>query len=360
MNKIPIGIIGATGMVGQQFVKLLQHEYHPWFEIKVLAASEKSAGQEFGGYVEKRKASDWFSPTVTHLVIKDAIADIDQIAKEVGLVFCAVNLPPEETRALENAYAKKEVVVVSANSAHRRTSDVPVIIPEVNAEHLEIIITQRARLWTKRGCIVVKPNCSLQPYVPALHALRHFVPDKAHITTYQAISGAGKTFATWPEMEHNVIPHIAGEEEKSVKEPLKIWGSIVNGQIIPATRPVISAHCWRVGVADGHMASVSVSFLDKPSRDQILWFWSKFENKPQLLGLPSAPKPLLRYTDETDRPQPKLDRNAGNGMAITLGQLQEDNIFHYNFAALAHNTIRGAAGGCVLTAELLQSEGYLD
>ena len=355
---LKVGVLGATGMVGQRFVSLL--EAHPWFRLTAVAASAKSAGRPYREAVEGRWAMGSPVPArAADLVVRDA-SDVEAIVGEVDLVFCAVDMTKDETRALEDAYAKRETPVVSNNSAHRATPDVPMMVPEVNPEHAELIVAQRRRLGTKRGFVAVKPNCSIQSYVPALHPLRDLGPTRVAVATYQAISGAGKTFASWPEMTDNVIPFIGGEEEKSEKEPLKIWGRVEDGRVVPARAPVISAQCIRVPVSDGHMAAVSVSLEKKAPRDEIIARWRSFVGKPQTLGLPSAPKPFLTYFDEEDRPQTRLDRDAGAGMGVTLGRLRPDSIFDYRFVGLSHNTVRGAAGGAVLTAELLVAEGYIE
>ena len=357
MEKLRVGILGATGMVGQQFISHL-HD-HPWFAITSLAASQRSAGRSYREAIARRWAMKGEIPSsIADLPVRD-VYELETIAPEVDFVFCAISLDKEATRQLEETYARREIPVVSANSAHRWIPDVPVLIPEVNPEHLQIIPAQRKRLGTERGFVTAKPNCSIQPYVPALDALAEFNPLQAVICTYQAISGAGKTFDTWPEMVDNIIPFIGGEEEKSIREPLKIWGRIEGDQIVPATSPVISAQCIRVPVSDGHMAAVSVRFEKKPEIDQILERWAAYSGKPQELELPSAPSPFLRYFEEDDRPQTRLDRDYGNGMGVTLGRLRADNIFDYCFIALSHNTVRGAAGGAILTAELLKAEGYL-
>ncbi len=354
---LKVGVLGATGMVGQRFVSLLYA--HPWFRVAVVAASSKSAGRTYREAVDGRWAIEGTVPSRTgDLQVRDA-SEVDAISAEVDLVFCAVNMGKDETRALEDAYARRETPVVSNNSAHRATPDVPMIVPEVNAEHAELVVAQRRRLGTKRGFVAVKPNCSIQSYVPAIHPLRDLVPTRIAVATYQAISGAGKTFATWPEMVDNVIPFIGGEEEKSEQEPLKIWGRIEDGRIVPAKAPVISAQCIRVPVSDGHLAAVSVSFEKKASREEIIGRWRAFAGKPQALSLPSAPKPFLTYFDEDARPQTRLDRDAGGGMGVTLGRLRPDAIFDYRFVGLSHNTVRGAAGGAILTAELLVAEGYV-
>jgi aspartate-semialdehyde dehydrogenase len=356
-NKLRVGIVGATGMVGQRFVMLLSD--HPWFDVVSLAASERSAGKPYAEAVKDRWAMPVAVPAaISRLMVQDA-AQVDAVSRDVDFVFCAVDMPKDQTRDLEEKYARAETPVVSNNSAHRGTPDVPVVIPEVNAEHFSAIAVQRKRLGVKRGFIVAKPNCSLQSYVPAIHPLREFGPKKIFVTTYQAISGAGKTFKDWPEMVDNVIPFISGEEEKSEIEPMKIWGSLKGNAIEAAREPVISSQCIRVPVSDGHMAAVFVSFEKKPSRDRILEAWKSFQAKPQTLALPSAPRPFLKYFDENDRPQTRLDRDFEKGMGVTVGRLREDKILDYRFVCLSHNTVRGAAGGAVLMAELLKAEGYL-
>jgi len=355
--KLKVGVLGATGMVGQRFVALL--DAHPWFDVTAVAASAASSGKSYADAVSGR----WTLPTpipgaAARLTVGNA-ADVAAIAGQVDFVFCAVDMTKDATAKLEEDYARAETPVISNNSAHRWTPDVPMMIPEINADHAKIIEAQRRRLGAKRGFIAVKPNCSIQSYVPAIHPLLGFGPTKIAVCTYQAISGAGKTFESWPEMIDNVIPFIKGEEEKSETEPLKIWGVISDGKIQTATTPVITAQCLRVPVTDGHMAAVFVAFERKPSKDQILSAWREFGGKPQQLGLPSAPKPFLRYFEDETRPQTKLDRDAGHGQAVTIGRLRPDPIFDWRFVALSHNTVRGAAGGAVLTAELLMSAGYL-
>lgn len=358
MEKLRAGILGATGMVGQQFIKHLAG--HPWFEVVVVAASARSAGQSYTEAVKGRWVMEVpIPPAVASMRVREVEKDRDAISREVDLVFCALDMDKDATRKLEDEYARREVPVISANSAHRWTPDVPMVIPEINPEHLQIIPAQRRRLGTRHGFVAVKPNCSLQPYVPALEALREFKPLRASVCTYQALSGAGRTFASWPEMHDNIIPFIGGEEEKSVREPLKIWGRIEGDRIAEASGPLISAQCLRVPVSDGHLAAVSVSFEKKPSKEEILARWAAFKGRPQDLKLPSAPIPFLLYFAEENRPQTRLDRDAGKGMAVTLGRLREDSIFDYKFVALSHNTVRGAAGGAILTAELLQADGYL-
>ncbi len=356
-GTLRVGVLGATGMVGQRFLALLEN--HPWFKVTTLAASANSAGKTYKDAVAGRWAIKTPIPAaVADMVVGNASA-IDEVAKHVDFVFCAVDMPKDDTRKLEEDYAKREIPVVSNNSAHRGTADVPMMIPEINADHVAIIADQRKRLGTKRGFIAVKPNCSLQSYVPAIDPLMAFGPKDVFVCTYQAISGAGKTFATWPEMVDNVIPFIKGEEQKSEEEPMKIWGKIEGGKIVVATSPRISAQCIRVPASDGHMAAVFVRFEKKPTQEQILECWKKAAGKPQQLKLPSAPVPYLTYFTEDNRPQTKLDRDAGNGMGITIGRLRPDTIYDYKFVCLSHNTVRGAAGGAVLTAELLAAEGYI-
>jgi aspartate-semialdehyde dehydrogenase len=364
-ERLKAGIVGATGMVGQRFVSLLAD--HPWFQVVTVAASARSAGKPYAEAVGARWAmTPPVPPAIAALTVKDA-SKIDDVAGNVDLIFCAVDMPKDETRALEERYAKSETPVVSTNSAHRMTPDVPMMLPEVNPHHLDVIAAQRRRLGVKRGFITVKPNCSIQSYVPALHPLLEFGIERVFVCTYQAISGAGKTFKDWPEMVDNVIPYIGGEEEKSEIEPLKVWGSVENGSIVNTGLPLISSQCIRVPVTDGHLAAVFVSFKNKPSKERILELWKNFEGRPQKLGLPSAPKPFLQYFAEDNRPQARLDRNAGGckddtrpaGMGITIGRLRDDRMLDYRFVCLSHNTIRGAAGGNVLTAELLKAEGYL-
>lgn len=353
-----VGIVGATGMVGQRFISLLQG--HPWFHITALAASARSAGKTYAEAVGGRWAFDWEIPAdVRNMPVLDA-QDIESMSKLVDFVFCAVDMKKDEIRALEENYAKHEIPVVSNNSACRGLPDVPMVVPEINADHVEVIATQRKRLGCKRGFIAVKPNCSIQSYVPALTPLMEFEPEKVSVCTYQAISGAGKTFKTWPEMVDNVIPYISGEDEKSEKEPLKLWGKVVDGVIVNAVKPVISAQCLRVAASDGHMAAVSVSFAHKPTMEQILEKWSNWETEAQRLNLPSAPKPFLQYFDDPARPQTRLDRDFQNGFGVSIGRLRPDVLFDYKFVCLSHNTVRGAAGGGILTAELLCRKGYIE
>ena len=359
MKQFRVGVIGATGMVGQRFVSHLEN--HPWFQLKVVAASPRSAGKTYEEAVGSRWAMPFPMPEpAKNLIVLDA-SKVDQVVPQVDFVFCAVDMKKEEIKALEEAYAKAECPVISNNSANRSTPDVPMIVPEVNASHTEIIPAQRKRLGTKRGFIAVKSNCSIQSYVPALHPLmEEFGVSKVLVCTYQAISGAGKTFERWPEMVDNVIPYIGGEEEKSEQEPLKVWGRMEGDQIVPATSPSITAQCLRVACSDGHMAAVFVSFDRKPTIDQIKERWAQFAGAPQKLELPSAPKQFLHYFEENDRPQTKLDRMLENGMAVSMGRLREDSQYDYKFVCLSHNTLRGAAGGGVLLAELLAAKGYLD
>ena len=359
MKQYKVGVVGATGMVGQRFITLLEN--HPWFKLTALAASARSAGKTY----EDAVGSRWLMKTpmpeaVKKMVVLDA-SKVEEVAAQVDFVFCAVNMKKDEIKALEEAYAKAECPVVSNNSAHRMTPDVPMVVPEINADHLEIIPAQRKRLGTKRGFIAVKSNCSLQSYVPALHPLmKDYGVTKCLVCTYQAISGAGKTFETFPDILDNVIPYIGGEEEKSEQEPLKLWGHIDGDKIVPATTPSITAQCLRVPVSDGHMGAVFVSFDKKPTKEEILKTWKEFHGPAQDLDLPSAPKQFLHYFEEDDRPQPKLDRMIENGMAVSIGRLREDTQYDYKFVCLSHNTLRGAAGGAVLLAELLTVKGYFD
>ena len=359
MKQYQVGIIGATGMVGQRFATLLEN--HPWFHVSALAASPRSAGKTYTEAVGDRWAMQVPMPeSMKDMILFDATADVEKIADMVDFVFCAVDMKKDEIRALEERYAKAECPVVSNNSAHRFTEDVPMVVPEVNPEHIEIIESQRKRLGTKRGFIAVKSNCSIQSYVPAISPLRKFGVKSILACTYQAISGAGKTFERWPEIVDNLVPYIGGEEEKSEKEPLKVWGTIENGKIVHAKSPLITTQCLRVPVSDGHTAAVFVSFEQKPSKEEILKIWEEFKGVPQELELPSAPKQFIHYFTENDRPQAKLDRNIEGGMAVSVGRLREDSQYDYKFVCLSHNTLRGAAGGGVLLAELLAAKGYFD
>jgi len=361
MKQYKVGVIGATGMVGQRFVALLAE--HPWFTLTTVAASPRSAGKTYAEAVEGRWAMETAIPgAVASLTVLNAEADIKQIAGEVDFVFSAVDMKKEEIAALEEAYAKAECPVVSNNSAHRWTPDVPMIVPELNADHMEVIHAQRKRLGTKRGFITVKSNCSLQSYMPALYPLHEkYGIDRALVCTYQAISGAGKTLDSAPEIIDNAIPYIGGEEDKSEREPLKLWGTVKNGVIETATSPSITAQCVRIPVSDGHMAAVFMSFAagKKPPLEEIKSLWQGFQGRAQELDLPSAPKQFLHYFEEENRPQTRLDRGIEHGMAVSLGRLREDTQYDYKFICLSHNTLRGAAGGAVLMAELLCSEGYM-
>ena len=360
MKKFKVGVIGATGMVGQRFVTLM--DQHPWFELRVVAASGRSAGKPYGEVAGKRWALDTPLPeSAKGLIVRNASEDVKAIAEEVDFVFCAVDMNKDEIRALEDAYAKAECPVISNNSANRWTADVPMVIPEVNADHIRIIEQQKKRLGTKRGFIAVKSNCSIQSYVPALTPLREeFGLNRLLVCTYQAISGAGKTFETWPEMVDNLIPYIGGEEEKSEQEPLKVWGRYENGVIVNAEKPAITAQCLRVPVSNGHTAAVFCSFDRKPTKEQMIEAWKTYRGRAQELELPSAPKQFLNYFEEPDRPQAKLDRMLENGMAVSIGRLREDTQYDYKFVSLSHNTLRGAAGGAVELAELLCAEHYID
>ena len=359
MKKYKVGIIGGTGMVGQRFVTLM--EDHPWFQLTAIAASPRSAGKTYEQAVSGRWAMKTPIPQqAKDLVVLDASADVEKIAGMVDFVFCAVDMKKEEIRALEEAYAKAEVPVVSNNSAHRWTDDVPMVVPEMNPEHLAVIPAQRARLGTRRGFIAVKSNCSIQSYAPALHPLMQFGIEKVLVCTYQAISGAGKTFERWPEMVDNLIPYIGGEEEKSEKEPLKVWGKLENGVIVTADSPAITSQCLRVPVSNGHTAAVFVDFEHKPTEEEIKALWASYKGRAQELDLPTAPKQFIHYFEEPDRPQAKLDRELEGGMAISVGRLRPDTQYDYKFVCLSHNTLRGAAGGGVLLAELLCAEGYIE
>lgn len=358
MNKYKVGIIGATGMVGQRLITLMEN--HPWFELTTVCASGRSAGKTYEEALGKRWCMSTPLPEkYKNLIVKDAVADKKAVADAVDFVFCAVDMPKDEIRALEEEYAKMECPVMSNNSANRWTPDVPMIIPEVNPQHIRVIDFQRKRLGTTRGFISAKSNCSIQSYVPALQPLRQFGIDRVLACTYQAISGAGKTFERWPEMIDNVIPYIGGEEEKSEQEPLKVWGDIKNGVIEKAEGIAITAQCLRVPVSDGHMAAVFASFKNKPSIEEIRAAWENFDNPIAKLQLPSAPKKFLNYFEEPDRPQTRLDRNLENGMAVSIGRLRPDTQYDVKFVSLSHNTLRGAAGGNVLMAELLCAEGYI-
>lgn len=356
-EKLRVGILGGTGMVGQRFISLLAD--HPWFEVVTIAASARSEGQTYEEAVAGRWKMDTPVPEAVKGIRVMNVNDVEKVAATVDFVFSAVDMTKEEIKAIEEAYAKTETPVVSNNSAHRWTPDVPMVIPEINPEHFRIIESQKKRLGTTRGFIAVKPNCSIQSYVPALNAWKEFEPYECVITTYQAISGAGKTFARWPEMVDNVIPYIGGEEEKSEQEPLKIWGKVEGGVIVPAKAPIISAHCIRVAVADGHLAACWASFEKPASKEEIIERWRTFEGLPQKLNLPSAPHPFIQYCEEDNRPQTKLDRDFERGMGISMGRLRGDSLFDWRFVGLSHNTLRGAAGGAVLIAEQLCAQGYI-
>ncbi len=360
MEKFKVGIIGCTGMVGQRFITLTCG--HPWFELTALAASARSAGKTYGEAVEGRWKLDVPMPgQVKDMPVLDAQADLEKIAAQVDFVFSAVDMKKEEIKALEEAYARAECPVVSNNSAHRWTPDVPMVVPELNPEHLEVIPFQRKRLGTRRGFIAVKSNCSIQSYAPALSPLREkFGLEKVLACTYQAISGAGKNFETWPEMVDNLIPYIGGEEEKSEQEPLKVWGKVEDGVIVNAQGPSITAQCLRVPVTNGHTAAVFVTFKNKPSMEEMKEIWANFKGEPQTLGLPMAPRQFFHYFEESDRPQARLDRDLEKGMAISIGRLRPDTQYDYKFVCLSHNTLRGAAGGAVELAELLCAKGYME
>ena len=356
-EKLKVGILGATGMVGQRFISLLEN--HPWFEVVTVAASPRSAGKTYEEAVGGRwKMTTPMPEGVKKLIVKD-VTQVKEVASEVDFVFSAVDMTKEEIKAIEEEYAKTETPVVSNNSAHRWTPDVPMVVPELNPEHMQVIDFQKKRLGTTRGFVAVKPNCSIQSYAPVLTAWKEFEPTEVVVSTYQAISGAGKTFKDWPEMEGNIIPYIGGEEEKSEKEPLRIWGKIENGVIVPAEGPKITSQCIRVPVLNGHTASVFVKFNKKPTKEQLIEKLVSFSGEPQRLQLPSAPKQFIRYMEEDNRPQVALDVDYENGMGISVGRLREDTIYDWKFVGLSHNTVRGAAGGAVLCAELLKAQGYI-
>ena len=357
-QKLRVGILGGTGMVGQRFISLLEN--HPWFEVVTIAASPRSAGKTYEDAVGDRWKMDTPMPEAVKNMIVLNVNDVEHVASQVDFVFSAVDMTKEEIKKIEEDYAKTETPVVSNNSAHRWTKDVPMVVPEINPEHLALIETQKKRLGTKKGFIVVKPNCSIQSYTPALVALKEFGPKVVVATTYQAISGAGKTFKEWPEMVGNIIPYIGGEEEKSEQEPLRIMGKVVDGKIEKAQLPVITTQCIRVPVLNGHTAAVFVSFEKKPTKEQIIEKWRSFSGLPQELNLPSAPKHFIQYLEEDNRPQVALDVNYENGFGVSFGRLREDTVFDYKFVGLSHNTIRGAAGGAVLIAELLTAQKYIE
>lgn len=356
-EKLKVGILGGTGMVGQRFIALLEN--HPWFEVTTIAASERSAGKTYQEAVGGRWKMDTPMPEAVKNIMVMNVNEVEKVAAGVDFVFSAVDMTKEEIKRIEEEYARTETPVVSNNSAHRWTEDVPMLIPEINPEHMAVIESQRKRLGTTKGFIAVKPNCSIQSYAPVLSAWKEFEPYEVVATTYQAISGAGKTFRDWPEMVENVIPYIGGEEEKSEKEPLRIWGEVKDGVIVPATSPVITCQCIRVPVLNGHTAAVFVKFRQKPTKEQLIERLLAFRGKPQELKLPSAPKQFIQYREEDNRPQVKLDVDFERGMGISVGRLRKDTVYDWKFIGLSHNTIRGAAGGAVLCAELLKAEGYI-
>lgn len=356
-KKLRVGILGGTGMVGQRFISLLEN--HPWFEVVAIAASPRSAGKTYEEAVGGRwKMTTPMPEAVKKLVVMN-VNEVEKVASEVDFVFSAVDMSKDEIRAIEDEYAKTETPVVSNNSAHRWTPDVPMVVPEINPEHFEVIEAQKKRLGTTRGFVAVKPNCSIQSYAPALYALKEFGPKEVVATTYQAISGAGKTFKDWPEMIENVIPYIGGEEEKSEQEPLRLFGKVVDGVIEKAELPKITCQCVRVPVLNGHTAAVFVNFEKKPTKEEIIDRWVNFKGQPQELDLPSAPKQFIQYMEEDNRPQVQLDVDYENGMGVSMGRLREDSMFDYKFIGLSHNTVRGAAGGAVLCAEMLTAKGYI-
>ena len=356
-EKLKVGILGGTGMVGQRFISILEN--HPWFEVTTIAASPRSAGQTYEQAVGGRwKMTTPMPEAVKNIVVKN-VNEVEAVASEVDFVFSAVDMTKDEIKAIEEAYAKTETPVVSNNSAHRWTPDVPMVIPEINADHFAVIESQKKRLGTKRGFIAVKPNCSIQSYTPALTAWKEFEPYEVVATTYQAISGAGKTFKDWPEMEGNIIPYIGGEEEKSEKEPLRVWGEVKDGVIVPADTPVITCQCIRVPVLNGHTAAVFVKFKKNPTKEQLIQKLVEFKGVPQELGLPSAPKQFIQYLEEDNRPQVTLDVDYEGGMGVSIGRLREDSVYDWKFVGLSHNTLRGAAGGAVLCAETLKAQGFI-
>ena len=356
-EKLKVGILGGTGMVGQRFISLLEN--HPWFEVKAIAASPRSAGKTYEEAVGGRWKMDTPMPEAVKSIVVKNVNEVESVAAEVDFCFSAVDMTKDEIKKIEEDYAKTETPVVSNNSAHRWTPDVPMIIPEINPEHLEVIDAQKKRLGTTNGFICVKPNCSIQSYTPVLTAWKKWEPTVAVVTTYQAISGAGKTFKDWPEMEHNIIPYIGGEEEKSEKEPLRVWGHVEDGVIVPAEDPIITSQCIRVPVLNGHTAAAFVNLKNKATKEELIEAMTSFSGEPQSLGLPSAPKQFIRYMEEDDRPQVALDVDYERGYGISIGRLREDSYFDWKFVGLSHNTVRGAAGGGVLMAELLKAKGFL-
>ncbi len=356
-EKLKVGILGGTGMVGQRFISLLEN--HPWFEVTTIAASPRSAGKTYEDAVGDRWKMDTPMPEAVKEIKVMNVNEVESVASRVDFVFSAVDMSKDEIKKIEEEYAKTETPVVSNNSAHRWTPDVPMMVPEINPEHVEVIEAQKKRLGTKRGFIAVKPNCSIQSYAPVLTAWKEFEPYEVVATTYQAISGAGKTFKDWPEMVGNIIPYIGGEEEKSEKEPLRLWGEVKEGEIVPATSPVITCQCIRVPVLNGHTAAVFVKFKKKPTKEQLIEKLTSFSGVPQELNLPSAPRQFIRYMEEDNRPQVTLDVDYENGMGISVGRLREDTVYDWKFVGLSHNTVRGAAGGAVLCAELLKAKGFI-
>jgi len=356
-KKLKAGILGGTGMVGQRFISLLEN--HPWFEVTTIAASERSAGKTYEEAVGGRWKMDTPMPEAVKNIVVKNVNEIEETAVSVDFVFSAVDMSKEEIKKIEESYAKTETPVVSNNSAHRWTPDVPMVVPEINPDHMKVIDFQKKRLGTTKGFVAVKPNCSIQSYAPVLTAWKEFEPYEVVATTYQAISGAGKTFKDWPEMEGNIIPYIGGEEEKSEKEPLRIWGEIKDGVIVPAESPVITCQCIRVPVLNGHTAAVFVKFKKKPTKEQLVAALLDYKGLPQELNLPSAPQQFIQYLEEDNRPQVALDVNYENGMGVSVGRLREDTVYDWKFVGLSHNTVRGAAGGAVLCAELLKAQGYI-
>lgn len=356
-EKLRVGILGATGMVGQRFISLLEN--HPWFEVVTVAASARSAGKTYEEAVGGRWKMTTPMPEAVKKLMVMNVNEVEKVASSVDFVFSAVDMSKDEIRAIEDEYAKTETPVVSNNSAHRWTPDVPMVIPEVNPEHFEVIEFQKKRLGTKKGFVAVKPNCSIQSYAPVLNAWKEFEPYEVIATTYQAISGAGKNFQDWPEMVENIVPYIGGEEEKSEMEPLRLWGTIEDGEIKPAESPVITCQCIRVPVLDGHTAAVFVKFRKKPTKEELIDRIVNFKGIPQELKLPSAPAQFIQYLEEDNRPQVKADVDFENGMGVSVGRLREDKVYDYKFVGLSHNTVRGAAGGAVLCAETLKAKGYI-
>ena len=356
-KKLRVGILGATGMVGQRFIALLEN--HPWYEVVTVAASPRSAGKTYEEAVGGRWKMDTPMPESVKNLIVANVNEVEKVAASVDFVFSAVDMTKDEIRAIEDAYAKTETPVVSNNSAHRWTKDVPMVVPEINPEHFEVIEAQKKRLGTTRGFVAVKPNCSIQSYAPVLTAWKEFEPTEVVVTTYQAISGAGKNFKDWPEMVENIIPYIGGEEEKSELEPLRIWGKVVDGEIVKAEGPVITAQCIRVPVLNGHTAAVFVKFAKKPTKEELIEKMVNFKGLPQELELPSSPKQFIQYLEEDNRPQVKADVDFENGMGVSVGRLRKDHVYDYKFVGLSHNTVRGAAGGAILCAETLTAKGYI-